>query len=306
MLRVKTILAFFLLGLLALPAVAEVQLEVGLDDIGVEPGTPSVVVPLNLINTVDTISSFMFFIQLNRPDIISLDQILDTTNTLISGWEYIEFFNVEGWPTNLFIRAIADLPAPPTTPGISPQTGETPLINIHASISELDDTLPDQTVNLMFQENGIFHSLLVNNHGETLGVRLDTLYDTSYFVCAVWVEDICLYWQEVSLPPYDSIYVDTVPYYVPDPEVYTIVDGSVTVMLSLCGDVNGDNDIDISDITFLISYLYLDGDPPPVLRTANVNNSPDGEIDISDITCLIQFLYIDHRYLICPFIPPHG
>ena len=84
-----------------------------------------------------------------------------------------------------------------------------------------------------------------------------------------------------------------------------IDDGSVTVMLSTCGNVNGNGNIDIADITALISYLYLGGDPPPVLRVANVNGTPDGTIDISDITGIIAHLYLDHRELNCPFTPPH-
>ena len=172
--KFKVIIAALLLGLSALPAAAEVELEVGLEDVGVEPGLTSLVMPVNFTNTDDTVIEFMMFIQLDRPDVIGLDQLVDTANTLISGWEYLEFFNIDGWPNNVFIRAIADLPYPPeTTAGILPQTNEKPLINIHTSIYELDDTLPDQTVALYINDEGIFHSIFISNHGETLGVRRD-------------------------------------------------------------------------------------------------------------------------------------
>jgi len=68
----------------------------------------------------------------------------------------------------------------------------------------------------------------------------------------------------------------------------------------LCGDVNNSQSgPDISDITFLISFLYLDGPAPVHMLAADVNNS-GGEPDISDITRIISFLYLDGPDLECP------
>lgn len=67
-----------------------------------------------------------------------------------------------------------------------------------------------------------------------------------------------------------------------------------------CGDVNRDwIGPDIADITFLISYLYLGGPTPIVMKAGDVNNS-GGDLDIADITHLIAHLYIDYRALDCP------
>jgi len=56
------------------------------------------------------------------------------------------------------------------------------------------------------------------------------------------------------------------------------------------GDVNFNGDIDISDIVYLIRYLYLGGDPiQPDIIVADVNC--DSLYDIVDITYLIQYLY---------------
>jgi len=305
MLTLKSIIAVFLLWFLALPATAQVELEIGIEDYGVEPGLDTLVIPVNFNNYADTISEFMIWIVLDRPDVIGLLPVLDTTSTLISGWEYIEIFNIDGWKSNLYIRAISGLGGSPEYSGFPPQSGDLPLINIHAETYEFADTFPDQTVNLLINDIGVFTPIFINNFGETLGVKPDTIYDTSFFRCDIWVEDICLNWSVVPFPPYDSIFVDTHQVYIPDPEKLVIDDGSVTVMLSTCGDVNGNGDIDIADITALISYLYLNGDIPPVLRVANVNGSPDGTIDISDITAIIASLYLDHRELNCPFTPPH-
>ncbi|MFZ5980768.1 MAG: trypsin-like serine peptidase [Candidatus Zixiibacteriota bacterium] len=68
----------------------------------------------------------------------------------------------------------------------------------------------------------------------------------------------------------------------------------------ICGDINNSGgEPDISDITYLISYLYLNGPPPVHMEAADTNNS-GGEPDIADITRIISFLYLDGPDLVCP------
>ena len=55
----------------------------------------------------------------------------------------------------------------------------------------------------------------------------------------------------------------------------------------LLGDVNGDGDVSIADVTALIDYL-LGGTTPIVREVADVNH--DGEITIADVTALIDLL----------------
>ncbi len=57
------------------------------------------------------------------------------------------------------------------------------------------------------------------------------------------------------------------------------------------GDANDDGVVNIFDITYLITYLYKGGEPPPVAWQADPNN--DCDINIFDITYLISFLYKD-------------
>jgi len=59
----------------------------------------------------------------------------------------------------------------------------------------------------------------------------------------------------------------------------------------ICGDTNGDGTINIFDVTYLISYLYLSGPPPDPMESADVNN--DGFVNIFDITYLITYLYLE-------------
>jgi hypothetical protein len=57
------------------------------------------------------------------------------------------------------------------------------------------------------------------------------------------------------------------------------------------GDANGDWQVNIFDITFIITYLYLDGPAPGQLIMGDVNG--DCVINIFDITYLIAHLYLD-------------
>jgi hypothetical protein len=57
-----------------------------------------------------------------------------------------------------------------------------------------------------------------------------------------------------------------------------------------CGDFNGNDAIDIFDITSIIDYLYLDGPPSEYPEATDVNS--DGLLNLFDIVYLIQYLYL--------------
>jgi hypothetical protein len=59
----------------------------------------------------------------------------------------------------------------------------------------------------------------------------------------------------------------------------------------LAGDANNDEDVNIFDITGLISYLYLEASPPPIPAQADPN--VDCVINIFDVSFLISFLYLE-------------
>ncbi len=65
-----------------------------------------------------------------------------------------------------------------------------------------------------------------------------------------------------------------------------------------CGDCNGDQAINIFDITCIISFLYLGGPPPNPMQAADVNN--DSDVNIFDITYLISYLYLGGPDPNCP------
>ena len=73
-----------------------------------------------------------------------------------------------------------------------------------------------------------------------------------------------------------------------------VEDGSITVTTGICGNTSGDanGDIDISDLTYLVNYLFLDGPTPDPPSVGNINCDPAGGIDISDLTTLVNYLFL--------------
>jgi hypothetical protein len=57
----------------------------------------------------------------------------------------------------------------------------------------------------------------------------------------------------------------------------------------LCGDVNGDAGVDISDESFLIAYIFSGGRAPNPLSAGDVNC--DSMVDISDVAYMIAYIF---------------
>jgi len=65
--------------------------------------------------------------------------------------------------------------------------------------------------------------------------------------------------------------------------------GLVTLVGYLSGDVNLDGSVDISDLMYLIDYLFQSGPPPPIPEPADLDGS--GGADISDLMILINRMF---------------
>lgn len=55
------------------------------------------------------------------------------------------------------------------------------------------------------------------------------------------------------------------------------------------GDANGDGNVTISDVVYLVNYLYKSGSPPLPLECGDVNG--DDSVDLSDVVYLINYLF---------------
>jgi len=67
----------------------------------------------------------------------------------------------------------------------------------------------------------------------------------------------------------------------------------------ICGDVGGDGEgPNVSDVTYLVNYLFASGPEPPILDAADVDAS--GAINVSDLTALVSFLFNNGAPPVCP------
>jgi hypothetical protein len=83
-----------------------------------------------------------------------------------------------------------------------------------------------------------------------------------------------------------------------------LVDGVVTVTGFNAdfrrGDANGDQDVDLSDASFILNFLFIGGEQPECLQSADAND--DGELDLSDASFVLNFLFVSGESL----PPPAG
>jgi PKD repeat protein len=92
----------------------------------------------------------------------------------------------------------------------------------------------------------------------------------------------------ITIAPYDT----HVPNWLSYQGMYEPVINVGTVEIDPCiaGDTNGDgNGPNLTDVTFLVNYLFQSGPPPPNMNSANVNGL-DG-INLTDLTVLVNYLF---------------
>ena len=211
---------------------------------------------------------------------------IDSSGTLTAGWETMDSRSLGGQATDLNIVAIADQPGPPTTPGIGPQQ-DGGLIKLLMDVYDIPDTMTDRTVNIMVQTAMADHFCFSTPEGQCIGLVQDSIVDSTFFRCLQWVEDVCLYWDVVSSPPYDSVFVETVTVPAWNVEVYN---GSLTIFEPfLRGDFNDDGSVDIADLVFIVDWMF--GGGPGAIPLARFDCDGDGEIDISDLVCWVGYFF---------------
>lgn len=68
-----------------------------------------------------------------------------------------------------------------------------------------------------------------------------------------------------------------------------------------CGDPNTTGTVDISDLIFIIAYLFNNGTAPNPLSAGDIDGS--GEIDITDVTYLVAYLFQGGASPVCSWLP---
>jgi hypothetical protein len=131
-----------------------------------------------------------------------------------------------------------------------------------------------------------------NDQGELIGLLADTTFDTLLYVCVQTDDTGCVLWQQVFVPPYDLLVVDTTLHPYLDASYFDLPPGLITVLpnctpIQSPGDVNLDGVASGEDFDALQSFL--NGGPLPA-STHNADLNGDSCISASDLAALGTFL----------------
>lgn len=259
-----------------------------------------VTIPVWMTNYQDAVAGFEVWLQLSRSGIIEFQEEVDTSGCLTSGWEYVASRHLTGQPTELKIAGIADLQGAPTTPPIGPQQESAPLVKLRANVLPIPDTATERTVDILIQYHMLSNYNWSDPYGNSIGLIYEEIPDTNYYRCQSWAGDICLSWSEVSGLPYDSIEVTTTTEPQLDTDRVFNYNGTVTVSAGyICGDIDGSGaGPDISDLVYLVGYMFSGGEALPSMAAADVDGSGSGP-DISDLVYLVSFMFSGGDPLVC-------
>lgn len=232
---------------------------------------------------------------------------IDTSGTLISGWDMVVSRSLSATGTDVKVSAIADRPSIPGTPEpIGPGSGV--LFKLLADILPIPDTMQDRTVEIIpqpFLNNFSFS----RPDGTSIGIRTVSVPDTSWYKCMEWSPppvNGCADWDRVNRidcgeQGCDSFYVQMVDIAVLDTDSIQLVSGHLTVDPWKCGDVNGDTEVTIGDVSMLIDNLFITLTPIVPIERGNTNCSTEQpvELTIGDVSALIDRLFITLNPLCC-------
>ena len=226
---------------------------------------------------------------------------IDTAGTLVSGWELVTSRSLGGQGLDIKITASTEIPPiePPYVHGIDPQTGDIPLIKILADIVDVPPDEEEREVKIMIQSTSLNHFSFSDENGNAIGIWTEEIEDTLWWECETWADPpdntVCARWKRISTGPSDSFELDTLLVGHLDTSLVYLKDGSLTALQGMCGDASNDNIVNLSDILFLISYVYVQGPEPvnPFLADCNCDGQEGININLSDILYLISYIYID-------------
>jgi hypothetical protein len=64
---------------------------------------------------------------------------------------------------------------------------------------------------------------------------------------------------------------------------------SLEVSSFMCGDANGDGELNVADAVTIINYVFSGGPPPEPLQSGDVNG--DGEVDVADAVYMVAYVF---------------
>ena len=299
------------------PAAAQERLIISVGDAVGDPGEQAIL-EVSLANPLDEIAAIDMHLALSTCCIGSfvVESVeeghywleIDTVGTLLSGCESVSAQAMTTGEMALDLRLTANSQWTSAAHGLLPQGGG---VLFRAPIS-LD---PDPDPGHGFRADVWFD--LLNKQwfsfstpgGEAIGWTTEEVPDTNYYMCVSPgppPDYPCYEWVKVhqwECPPEgcDSVGVSIVTIPVIDESQVIIDHGSVTVEGWMCGDVNGDDDLTISDISLVIDHLFINRIPLDLVEAGNANCSEEWPVvlTIGDISALIDRLFVTRTPLCC-------
>ena len=230
----------------------------------------------------------------------------DTVGTLVSGWPHVEvtaIYSGDQW-LDAVITALGT--APFYDDAIAPQSGGV-LLRLRFDVKDVPHEQLYRIAYVYFDNNSPNYLQFSTPLGELIGWTTEPVEEVHYYMCVAYEpEDLCLAWERV---PYwqcpaegcDSIavvYVDAPEF---DDQAVILGGGAVTANNWTCGDVTGDGNVSIGDVSRLIDHLFIYQPPIDNMLAANTNCSDEDPIKptIGDISTLIDHLFINQEPLCC-------
>ena len=291
-------LFFYVISIPSVSAQLEIDFTVGSAE--AYPGETGVVIPIYMENTSDSVAGFSFWLQLSNPGVAHFQIGFDSAGTLCSGWQLIEARSLSGTSYDLKILGMANLLATPFNLKIPPQDGSIPLINVLLDIELVPDTSVHRITDIL-PNTMLDHFGFSDPQGQSIGVIVDSILDTNYFVCNTWAGEVCLDSTQVSGPPFDWIVTEWKPFPYLDTAAVHVTPGTLSVLPQfICGDFTVDGEVNISDLTTFVDYMFVGGPLPQFWQAMDCDGS--GQLDVVDLTWFVEFLFTSGSEPLC--FPP--
>ncbi len=232
---------------------------------------------------------------------------IDTVGSLIGGWQFAITRSFSAGGDVKLIAAADDPEIPGTAPNIPIQGGGV-LFRLRGDIFDIPDTATNRSVDIIpqpFLDNLTFS----RPDGTSIGIITDIVPDTNCYECIAWVPPdsvVCLGWQKLKCslcePDCDSTAIWMLEQGTLDTSAVYLIAGALTVNQPppyLCGDLDDNDVIDITDLSILIDNQFLTLTPllPPPER-GDVDCS-GGDVDITDLSVLIDNQFLSLAPLCC-------
>ncbi len=69
------------------------------------------------------------------------------------------------------------------------------------------------------------------------------------------------------------------------------IDVTMTVASWICVDIDGNGEVNIADLVYVVAYSFESGPPPPVMSAADADGS--GEVNIADIVMIVEYMFAE-------------